>query len=156
VYCKPQFLTTLQAFKAVLDRAGSNRSPNPTANDVRNMVSMDYLIGDPNFPELNQALYQAIKGNWTAFNYTALASIYTSALMSIVPIYCLDYREYCVRKRNCISCVFIIIILDNDDNTFNGFNRIRQASVIDDSARVEYIFFLALHVSGLLRGLENG
>ncbi|KIM77254.1 hypothetical protein PILCRDRAFT_12233 [Piloderma croceum F 1598] len=117
--------SVVQAFKTVLDRASSNRSPNPTADDVRNMVAMDYLVGDPDFPELNQALYQAVKGNWTAFNYTALASIYTSAIMSIAPIYCLDYH--------------------NDDNTLNGFNKIRQASVMDDPARVEYIFYLALH-----------
>jgi len=118
---------------------------------------MKYLLGDANFPVLNQALYQALKGNWTAFNYTASASIYTSAFMPLVPIYCLDYREYCVRKWDCIrNCVLISIILDIEDNTFNGFNKIRQASVADDPARVEYIFYLALHVSDLLRGFENG
>jgi hypothetical protein len=118
---------------------------------------MDYLIGDVNFPVLNQALYQALNGNWTAFNYTAMASIYTSAFMPLVPIYCLDYRECYVRNRYCIEgCVLIIIILDIEDNTFNGFNKIKQASVADDPAQVEYIFYLALHVSRLLRCLENG
>jgi len=150
MYRKPQFLTTSQAFKTVLDRASSNISPNPTADDVRIMVSMNYLLGDANFPVLNQALYQATKGNWTAFNYTAFASIYTSYFMPLVPIYCLDYRGYCVIKRTCIRCVLITIILDIDDNTFNGFNKIRQASVTDDPARIEYIFFLALQVGGLL------
>jgi hypothetical protein len=113
---------------------------------------MYYLIGDANFPALNQALYQAVKGNWTAFNYTVLASTYTSALMALAPTYCLDYREYYVRRRNCIrSCALIIIILDIDDNTFNSFNKIRQASVAVDPTGIEYIFFLALHISGFER-----
>ena len=121
------------------------------------MVSMDYLSGDPNFPVLNQALYQAIQGNWTAFNYTALATTYTSDTMLAAPIYCLDYREYCVRKRYCIRrCVLTIIILDIDDNTYNGYAKIRQASVTDDPAQIQYILYLAWHVSGLSGGLENG
>lgn len=51
--------------------------------------------------------------------------------------------------------MLIIIILDIDDNTFDGFNKIRQASITDDPAQVEYIFYLALHVSGLLTGLNS-
>jgi len=39
--------------------------------------------------------------------------------------------------------VLISISLDIDDNTFKGFNEIRQASAINEKAQIKYIFFLA-------------
>lgn len=57
------------------------------------MVALVHFNLNSNFPALNQALYDALNGNWTGFSYTALEPVYTSGILDALPTMCLDLRQ---------------------------------------------------------------
>ncbi|KAJ7692912.1 hypothetical protein B0H17DRAFT_933686 [Mycena rosella] len=120
--------SVLQAFNTAIDLASSNSSTtNATADDVRFFVAMRYLVGNPDFATLNQALYDATQGNWSLLDYPPFAATYTLSIVPIAQTYCLDYRGYI------------------DDNTFEGYQNILKVGAESDPIGIKYLFFMVLH-----------
>jgi hypothetical protein len=84
-------ISFLQAFSTVLDRALSGGYPNITADDIRTVVTVEFLSGNPDFAALNKVLALAVNGNATLLSYDALS--FTQTYASLLPIACLDSRE---------------------------------------------------------------
>ncbi|KAJ7157984.1 hypothetical protein C8R43DRAFT_882882 [Mycena crocata] len=114
----------LEVFKSVIDLAGSFPA-NVSADDVRFAVGLRYLVGDPNFAGLNEALYEATQGNWTSLDFPSFAPIFTQAIVPIAHTYCLDYYV--------------------DDNTFEGYNNLLKIGAKSDPLGIRYLFFMVLH-----------
>lgn len=57
------------------------------------MVVLEYFSYRPNFPALNNALYLAFNGNWSAFDYNGLAQAFTTQALHPIPTICSDARE---------------------------------------------------------------
>jgi len=108
----------VNAFNTVLERADSGNFSNTTASDVRAKVTLAYLSGSPNFSALNLALYEALSGNWSALSYDSFGLVYTTLVTPALPLLCLDAHL--------------------DDNTFSGFNSIRQKVAKYDPAQFKF------------------
>ncbi|KAJ6530552.1 hypothetical protein B0H19DRAFT_1191439 [Mycena capillaripes] len=117
----------LEAFKTAINLAGSGSaaSSNVTADDVRFFVGLRYLVGDPDFATLNEALYQATQGNWSLLTYSAFAPVFTAAIVPIAQTYCLDYHI--------------------DDNTFEGYSNVLKTGEESDPLGIKFLFFMVLH-----------
>ena len=86
-------LSTAQAFAAVVSQAaaGNTSNTNVSASDVRAMVTLAYLSLNPNFPGLNDVLYGALNGNWTALQWAgAYGPGYLQSLFPSLTTLCLD------------------------------------------------------------------
>ncbi|KDQ19583.1 hypothetical protein BOTBODRAFT_443477 [Botryobasidium botryosum FD-172 SS1] len=111
--------SVVQAFSDVLQQALAGNSSGVTVDDVRAAANIGYLSGNPNFPAFNLALYGALNGNWSALSYATFAPSYLPAFASSLHILCLDQHI--------------------DDNTFSGFNAIRQSIAKVDTAQISYV-----------------
>ncbi|KAJ7760182.1 hypothetical protein B0H14DRAFT_2973895 [Mycena olivaceomarginata] len=112
----------LEAFKTAVDLAGpsgSGSTSNVTADDVRFFVGLRYLVGDPDFAGLNDALYAATQGNWSLLDFHKFAPVLHGGT------YCLDYHI--------------------DDNTFEGYSNILKVGAESDPLGVKFLFFMVLH-----------
>lgn len=58
------------------------------------MTSFDYFSATPNFSGFNEALFGAVNGNWSGFNYTTFAALYTPEYIPLLQTLCLDQRAY--------------------------------------------------------------
>ncbi|KAJ7605186.1 hypothetical protein FB45DRAFT_1149088 [Roridomyces roridus] len=118
----------LEAFQNVMDLAGSGSpaTSGVSAADVRFFAGINYIAGDPNFPLFNTALFEALQGNWSLFNYTTAGPIFTGAAGSLATTYCLDYHV--------------------DDNTFEGYANILKVGAESDPLGAQFLFFLILHL----------
>ncbi|KAF7359620.1 Alpha/beta-hydrolase [Mycena venus] len=118
----------LEAFQTAVDLAGpsgSAASSNVTADDVRFFVGLRYLVGDPDFAGLNNALYAATQGNWSLLDYSTFAPVFTEAIVPIAQTYCLDYHV--------------------DDNTFEGYSNLLKVGSESDPLGIKFLFFMVLH-----------
>jgi len=86
-------------------------------------VALRYLFLDPDFPALNQALYAALNGNWSALSYSSFGPAYTASFALALPFACLDGRLV--------------------DNSFSGFSSIRRNIAKYDPAQFEYTQYLS-------------
>jgi hypothetical protein len=87
----------MQAFSTILDRALSGAYANISADDIRAVVALVYLSGNPDFPALNDALYTALNGNASALSYDI--PTFTQQFAQVMPIACLDAREPLVLRE---------------------------------------------------------
>ncbi|KAF7976223.1 hypothetical protein HWV62_7242 [Athelia sp. TMB] len=109
-----------KAFSEVISRANAGNTSNTTisASDVRAMVVLAYMSGNPNFPGLNSALYGALNGDWSGLNWADFAPEYLAAVLPVMPTFCSD--EYI------------------DDNTWAGFDALIKGAAEVDTANIEY------------------
>ncbi|KDQ19582.1 hypothetical protein BOTBODRAFT_170657 [Botryobasidium botryosum FD-172 SS1] len=110
--------SVIQAFSDVIQQALAGNASGVTADDVRATVNTIYLSGNPNFPALNSALHSALNGNWSALSYTGSGASDTQAVPTLLPTLCAD--------------------LHIDNNTFAGFNEIRQSVAKVDTANMTF------------------
>ncbi|KAJ7121509.1 hypothetical protein C8R44DRAFT_786373 [Mycena epipterygia] len=116
----------LEAFKTAVDLAnGTASTGNVSADDVRFFVGLRYLVGDPDFATLNEALYAATQGNWTLLDYNEFAQTFTSSIVPISQTYCLDYHV--------------------DNNTFEGYSNVLNTGEESDPLGIRFLFFMVLH-----------
>ncbi|KAF7308005.1 hypothetical protein MKEN_01162200 [Mycena kentingensis (nom. inval.)] len=119
-----------QAVRDVLALASNNTSSSDNAvsasvYDVGHYLTMWYLLGAPQFDDLAVALSLALSGNWTRFDYSTLAPIFTETFAPLARTYCLDYHI--------------------EDNSFEGWTALRAALKQSDPYDIKYVFYLALH-----------
>ncbi|KAF9458282.1 hypothetical protein BDZ94DRAFT_1173972 [Collybia nuda] len=113
-----------QAFNTILDRAIAGDYPNITSDDVRAMVYLAYLSSSPNFTALNGVLAAALNNDTTGLTYSAFGPIYTPGFLPVLQTICLDQT------------------LQN--NTFAGFDSLRQRISQNDTAQIQYSQILSL------------
>ncbi|EIM92815.1 uncharacterized protein STEHIDRAFT_165026 [Stereum hirsutum FP-91666 SS1] len=112
--------SVVSAFSTVLNNAHAGAYGNVTADDVRAMTYIAYMNGNPNFQAFNQALFAASNLNDTSgFDYSTIAAEYTAGFFVVLPIICLDEHI--------------------DDNTFGGFQAMREAAALADTYNMSYI-----------------
>ncbi|KDQ19584.1 hypothetical protein BOTBODRAFT_443473 [Botryobasidium botryosum FD-172 SS1] len=116
--------SVVQAFSDVLQQALAGNSSGVTVDDVRAAVNIGYLSSNPDFPAFNLALHGALNGNWSALSYANLASSYTPNFATALQTLCLDQHI--------------------DDNTFSGFDAIRQSIAKVDTAQMSYVQVLSI------------
>ncbi|KZP21575.1 alpha/beta-hydrolase [Athelia psychrophila] len=109
------------AFAEVLSQAAAGNTSNTTVTptDVRAVVTLEFLSANPLFPELNEVLYLALNGNWTALQWTdAFGIVYTANALPVFTALCAD--------------------LHIDNNTWEGYKALKKAAFEVDTARIEY------------------
>ncbi|KDQ19580.1 hypothetical protein BOTBODRAFT_28154 [Botryobasidium botryosum FD-172 SS1] len=108
----------IQAFNDVIQLALAGNSSSATADDVRATININYLSIHPDFPALNLALHEALHGNWSALSYVSVGLPFTQGFAPSLPTFCVDQHI--------------------DDDTFSGFDAIRQNIVKFDTAQMSY------------------
>ncbi|KAJ7599803.1 hypothetical protein C8J56DRAFT_908924 [Mycena floridula] len=116
--------SVIEAFNEAVDLANSS-SINATADDVRFFIGVRYLVGNPDFATLNQALFDATNGNWSLLHFPSFAPLFTQAIVPLAHVYCLDYHI--------------------DDNTVEGYFNLLKTSQESDPLQVKFLFFMVLH-----------
>ena len=116
--------SVLQAYGGALDLTISGASGNVTSDDFKAMAYLAYLSSTPSFPAFNSALYLALSGDWTGFEYSAFAPEYTAAFFPVLPTICLDQHL--------------------DDNSFSGFEKLRKVVKSVDTYNMSYLQDLTL------------
>lgn len=114
------------------------------------MTYIGYMNGNPNFQAFNQALFAAFSLNDTSgLDYSTIATAYTEGFFVVLPIICLDERAY--TYDSCLisisSQLFCSCGIDIDDNTFGGFQAMREAAALADTHNMSYVQDITIIVS---------
>ena len=73
------------------------------------MTVLAYFSYRPNFPGLNEAIYDAFaNGNWSGFNYTAFASAFATGATNPSPTSCLDTCKSAQLSYQIIKLIYVM------------------------------------------------